>query len=760
MTSPRRDHVSWPVVALDSVMLGAVGAVALSPLAGVYGDTPWVRAAVLGLIVGIAVVLVSRQVRFGALLTTLLLLVGYVVVGPAAAAPDTAGGGILPTLDSVRSVLFGAVQSWRTAITQPVPLGSASGELVVVFVIALAGSFLAATFLWRSRVPSLAVLPAIAAFVASAAFGVRATETPLLRGLMLVVLLLVWLRLRTLRVSRSSWLRRVGLTVGVLSVAGVAGWGLAAAVGQGQRQVLRDHVEPPLSRLDFKSPLSRYRDYYKNHRDDVLFTFKELPQQSDVVRLATMDSFDGHVWNVSNTDLNTGSSAFRVAPAAETSRTTEVTIGDYKGPWIPTVGHATAGSLVREQGDGDDRQLLLNTATGTVAQFGDAREGDVYKVAWEPRNDSQEVDAAVADRSFPMVPMKAPNIDKLDNLARDWAASSGADNDYETARALAQGFRDHGYFNDGLDEKEYGFSPSGHGVKRLADMVSDENRIVGNDEQYASAMAYSAQRMGLPARVVLGFENVQTRSLTGDDIAAWVEIPFEGHGWVVFDPTPDERKTPPPLKNAPDPAPQPFVVQPPLLPEVPADVQGIPPEGSGRDLSQGVWDLVLKVLAVVWVGVKIVLLLAPLWLILLAKWWRRRRRRKAAEPLAQISGAWREFTDRARDMGVKVPPGYTRHEAGTALVARFPATEAPPLAATADRHVFGPGEPSPEDISAYWLDVDSALRRMRKAVPWWRRWLARFSPASLPWRQIGHRWAARARAVGNWLSRSIGRVKR
>ncbi|RYZ16788.1 MAG: transglutaminase domain-containing protein, partial [Myxococcaceae bacterium] len=511
--------VGWVRVGVDCVLLGAATAIAVSPLATVYDGSAWVRAAALGLLAAIGVTLEARAVRVGALLTTLLLVVAYLVVAPAAAAPDRAVAGVLPGVDSLQTVLKGVVQSWRTVVTQPVPLGSTNGELVVPFVIALAGPFLATTLLWRSRWSGLAAVPVAAMFAAAAAFGTRVTETPMLRGLLLVVLLTAWLRLRNAHGASSFWLRRIGMSAALLAVAGAIGWGAAAAVRQGGREVLRDHVDPPLAELDFKSPLSRYRDFYKSHGDEVLFTFRDLPEDTRLIRLATMDSFDGYVWNVSTTELLSGSSAFRTAPPTSGARTTHVTVGDYSGPWIPTVGRATAATLTHDGADGAERELLLNTATGTVAQFGDGRSKDEYDIAWEPTNEGDEVEASAVDRSYPLSEMNVPTIEKLDTLARGWISTTDADTDYERARALVKGFRDNGYFNDGLDEKEFGVSASGHGLKRLADMVSDEKRIVGNDEQYASAMAYVAQRMGMPARVVIGFDQMEDGSVTGNDIA-------------------------------------------------------------------------------------------------------------------------------------------------------------------------------------------------------------------------------------------------
>ena len=698
--------------------------------------------------------LLARRQGWGPLFTFIAAVAGYLLVGPAAAAPEQALASVVPTLGSERVLVKGAVESWRSVLTLPVPLGSSQGELVVPFVVALLGGLVATTLLWRSRVPGLVWVPVVAMFAAAAAFGARDADSALIRGILLTSVLLVWLRWRTLRMSRASWVRRGLLGAVVLGVAGSAAWGSGSLVQADTRDVLRDHVEPPLADLDFKSPLARYRDYYKNQKTDVLFTFQNLPAGKPLVRLASMDSFDGLVWNVTSVDRASGTSDFGPAPYLGSGSTVTVTVGAYAGPWVPTVGTATGAVLDHEGGDGGPRQLLINRASGGVAMLGDVRPGDVYQVEWAPRPDETADLATVpADRSVPLTPMTFPAIEKLDKLTQRWVSRVGAASDYEKVVAIEQRFRDDGYFNDGLTPEERGYSASGHSAKRLADLVQDDQRMVGNDEQYAAAMAYAVQRSGIPARVVLGFENIGADgSVTGDDIAAWVEVPFVGHGWAVFDPTPDESRVPPPLQDNPNPEPQPYIVQPPVLPQEPADLQGVPPAGAGQDQTDGGDSVWPQVLAWVWFGTKLVLVLAPLWLVVLLKRLRRRRRRRASDPLERLSGAWREIIDRARDLGTRLPVSDTRLEAALLLETRFPECEHPALAATADRHVFGPGAPDEGEVAAYWADVDTALKRMRRAAPLWRRPLAWFSPSSLQpraaLRRAGRAVVVRLKALG------------
>ena len=66
----------------------------------------------------------------------------------------------------------------------------------------------------------------------------------------------------------------------------------------------------------------------------------------------------------------------------------------------------------------------------------------------------------------------------------------------------------------------------------------------GYCSQFATAMAVMARHVGLPARVAAGYLPGYIDPLSGahivrvGDAHAWVEIFFQQHGWVAFDPTP------------------------------------------------------------------------------------------------------------------------------------------------------------------------------------------------------------------------------
>ena len=66
----------------------------------------------------------------------------------------------------------------------------------------------------------------------------------------------------------------------------------------------------------------------------------------------------------------------------------------------------------------------------------------------------------------------------------------------------------------------------------------------GHCAYFASAMVLLLRQMGIPARLATGFAEgeyvpaIKAYVVRQADAHAWVEVPYNGHGWVAFDPTP------------------------------------------------------------------------------------------------------------------------------------------------------------------------------------------------------------------------------
>lgn len=750
------DSPSLRVVVADAVAVLALGLVAASSLRESYGGSGWVVATLGGIGLGLLVAWVSSRWRWGAWPTAAAAFAAYLLAGTTLALPAYDDPARVPTLTTLRGLLRGLVEAWRDSLTLPTPLGDGGNVLVVPFVISLAGGVACGVLLWRSGRPGLASVAVGSMFASYAAFGDRISEQAVGRGLVLVLGTVVWLKLREARHVRGGWGRRLALTIAVIAVASGAGVGMSAALdGDERRAVLREEVQPPFDPRDYPSPLSRFRAYKKDLRDRTLLQVEGLPEDARL-RIATMDYFDGIVWNVTGGPEDAGATgsfapADRVRDAAD-SVEVRVTVADYTGVWVPSVG--TVDRVVSSRGSGSP--VLLNRETSTMAQPGGVVEGTTYTIdAQVPVVPAPESLSTVA--ALP-VTQRAPEVvpEKLVSRSAEWVATGGGATAGQVALSLVDGLREEGFYSDGLPASGV-VSPSGHGAPRLAQLVASP-QMVGDEEQYSSAMAVAAQRLGVPTRVVIGFIPGGKTALVGNDITAWVEVALEGHGWVPLDPSPDKDKTLQQRDDDPDPRPQPQVLQPPDQPEQAEDEEPDLPQGAGSAAEDpeaaGTDYLGYVVLAGKVVG-GTALVLSPLWLVALLKSRRRRRRRLEPDPVARISGGWRELTDTARDLGVRLAPGATRHETGRLVVDRFPRSEVHTLAGVADAHVFSGSAPTADEVAAYWADVDTALKRMRREAPLASRVLHRFSLASLPWQEALR--GAAARLTGG-TSRAARRV--
>lgn len=129
--------------------------------------------------------------------------------------------------------------------------------------------------------------------------------------------------------------------------------------------------------------------------------------------------------------------------------------------------------------------------------------------------------------------LNLPHIDpRIPQLARSMTA--GAATEAEQARAIESHLR-----------HDYGYT-----LQLLSKPVADPlayflfDRKKGHCEYFASAMAVMLRTIGIPSRVITGFQSGTYNTVTGwqvvraADAHSWVEAWLDGRGWTTFDPTP------------------------------------------------------------------------------------------------------------------------------------------------------------------------------------------------------------------------------
>ena len=751
---------------VDVVVVAVAVLLALVPLVPVFGVAAALPAVVGGVLLGLVVAIFATLRSWPVMTTIATVFIAYAVLGGALAAPSTTIAGVVPTLDTLVALGEGAVSSWKQVLTLEPPLGAAGNALVAPFLLGLAGTVgggvLATGRRHGVRIAAVAAVPA-AILVLSILLGTVERMLATVIGASITVLLLVWAAWRV-----GQWRPRRRATLAAMAAIAITGGVLVAPVvaGDEPRFVLRSVVVPPFDPRDHTSPLSAYRTFMKDRKETDLLSVSGLPEGA-VVRLATMDSFDGVVWNVLGDGEPDGSGSFRkvgdAIPTTIVGERVQVEVENLglDGVWMPTVGQTTG---VRFDGAGSDESVKgfrFNDATGTGVLMQGLDAGQRYTLdAIVPvvPTDEDLGSAPPADVVVPD-PVGVPDV----VVSRATEVGQNATTAALVSRAIESYLHDTGFFSHGIEASGDYPSYSGHGAARITQLLGDPV-MVGDAEQYASAMALMVSQQGLPARVVMGFVPTEEQdgdaeiTFTGDNMQAWVEVAYEGFGWVPYFPTPPTSQTPQENDDPIEKEPQPQVVQPPPPPADPV----VPPteDAEEPDVDSNLEETevevdVLRIGAITAaIAVPLFLLLLPPFLIVAAKERRRRRRLRAPDPVARISGGWQEVLDTALDHGTSTPADATRRETARALLAAYPRVRAGTLAEDADAAVFAGGSPTDAHVASYWQAVDESVTEIRSRGTAWTRLRGRVSRASL--RSDRRRWRWRWRRTRSGVGQGTG----
>ncbi|MEH3090220.1 MAG: transglutaminase-like domain-containing protein [Microbacterium arborescens] len=705
---------------------------------------------------GVGIAWLCARRRWGVLPTAGLTIAAYFLFGGALALPQTTVIGVIPTLDTWTQLAFGSVQSWKRLLTTVAPVAPYDGHLIVPFLLTLVAAVLTASLALRLRQAAWALVPVTAFLVGQILLGMTEPAVPILQGVVFAVVAVVWLALRqawdpdtaAVRIEaagaadaatvRHTRIRRLVSGGAVVAVAvGIGVTTAAVAAPPTTRYVLRDIVIPPFDVKQYASPLQSFRGLVRDDADTTLFTVRGLPEGGRV-RLATMDAYNGMVVNVSDEGAGSSSSftplRSNMSPdAAGTPAELDFEIDELRGVWLPDAGAVRSIEFTGDRADDLRRSAHYNDATGTAAVTSGVAAGTSYRV--DTVFPAVPTDEALAD--VPFAPVKMPKQEGVpEGLSQVASEAVGdADTPIDQARALQRWLSTDGYFSHGLEDDPY--SPSGHGSARITSFFGGDE-MIGDDEQYAVAMALLSSQLGIPARVVMGWHPDEGEATgefvaTGDNVHAWVEVAFDGYGWVPFDPTPDEDNEPNEQTTTPRANPKPQVLQPPPPAQEPADLPpAIANDRDQKEEEEPGFDWIGAIVVPAGIGLGILaVLFAPFVVMGAVKTARRTRRRNAENAADRISGGWDELIDRAVDLNAPVAGGATRTETARVVATTMEQPDVTSLATSADARVFGPGEPSADDVDAFWREVDTIVVGMSERASIWRRLRARLSLRSL-----------------------------
>ena len=742
---------TWTDVAvlLVLVLLGVIG---FEPSFGGYG---FLVAGLGGLALGAATGILAAVFRLNVMLTVLAAVVGYFLFGSALAVQGQAIAGFLPSLQSLASLAVGSVYGWADIVTLRTPIGAPEYIAVVPYfaawLVALVSTSLATR--WIAQKPrtawrfGIALVGPVVLYVAGILIGTDEPYEAGLRGVVFAILALIWLGWRRPNAAavapgganrlRNRKLAGTAIIVGgAVLLGGGAGFWLAPA--NDERFVLRDEIEPPFDPLQYPSPLSGFRHYTKQVTDEQLLTVSGL-QPGDVVRLATLDSFTGKLWTVTGPETATnrsGSFALvgRKIPAQtfvtpQVRNDVTVTIETYDDVWLPSVGYLTDLEFTGGDAENESDNLRYNNATGTAVLTSGLTQGDSYTLSAIEQKVLTPADLETASTASIELPPVTGIPDLATSKAQEFAGTATTPAAQLQAIQLSlteNGFLSHGRASDSTPSR------AGHGADRVTELFS-RLQMIGDQEQYASAFALMARSLGYPARVVMGFApevsgDEPSITVTGDDVTAWVEVAFDGIGWVAYNPTPDETDIPQAQVPKPQSEPQPQVRQPPrsesdeddLL--TPVELEESDEDDNGDPFVLPGWVLAIGLSLLIPAAI----IFIPLLVIAAIKVRRARKRRETERGADQVAGAWQEMLDQYAELGFDVPKRSTRLMIAEKLEAQL--ADQPvrlrSLAAAADEAVFDGHDVDPERSEKVWNEALAATAVAREAVTRARRILS------------------------------------
>ncbi|GAB3649556.1 transglutaminase TgpA family protein [Glycomyces tarimensis] len=466
----------------------------------------------------------------------------------------------------------------------------------------------------------------------------------------------------------------------------------------------RELVEPPqLTDIDL-NPLVRIAEWAK-YPDTELF--RADIDGDAAMRLGVLTEYDGVTWQAGG-DFRTAGSV--LPGSGDGDFTAEVEIIDLGGKLVPAVADpATVADL----------PIAVNLHTRGLLTPEGLATGDRYRVGSDLLTvDPEAATDARIDLSDPVSVAIPPGAPEIMTTIADYITAT-YDTPYERARGLADFLSQH-YAYDAD-------APSGHDYPALGFFLEspvEAGGQRGTSEQFAAAYAVIARLVGLPTRVVVGFDvPAGASTVTAAQGLAWPEIAFDGVGWVRFDPMPAAGVAPVPPEQT--------------LEELEEEPSEEPEENAGDGEAEDYNDPALEneegdfdgenaaeeegVPTWLWWALA-ALAIASIPLVLKARRrLRQRRRLRRGSPAERVAGAWAEVLDQAARAGVTIGPHANAEEAA-ARAATLDA-DLGRLPALVNQAAFAPGSVNEADAEAagaialgYRRDTNSRVRRWRRVV--------------------------------------------
>jgi transglutaminase-like putative cysteine protease len=247
----------------------------------------------------------------------------------------------------------------------------------------------------------------------------------------------------------------------------------------------------------------------------VRFEGEAPPPRERYWRGPVMHMFDGRTWRYAATSR----APQEVASSGSTYRY-RVSLEPQRRNWIFALDMVTGWDTNRAE-RAQDFQLTARQQQISVLTSFDLESTPTYVTTSELRNDLRRLDTYIP---------RNRNTRTIE-LARQMRESAGSDEAF--IQSVLTKF--------GSEEFYYTLQPPALNLNAVDDFLFNTRR--GFCEHFASAFTVMARSVGIPARVVTGYQGGEFNPIGGyfivrqADAHAWSEVWLEGHGWQRIDPT-------------------------------------------------------------------------------------------------------------------------------------------------------------------------------------------------------------------------------
>ncbi len=447
-------------------------------------------------------------------------------------------------------------------------------------------------------------------------------------------------------------------------------------------------------------------------------------------REVALDRFDGSQWTLESSSRAASQVLGGFAPSGRsTSIRQRYRLTGMAERWLPAAYEPIGISLANARILPESRTLF--NADQAVVGLDYSVDSRIPPAQLTP--------AQIAATSRPLPEAVTSDVDLPDNfpasvrrLARH--VTAGAATPYDRAVALRN------YFTGGAFTYDLAVPP-GTGNDAMEEFLTVKR---GFCQQFAGTFAAMARSVGLPSRVVVGYNpgtydaDAGLFRVTDANAHAWAEVWLAGVGWTLFEPTPAGPQpgatdagiglaagTNPSTPTATTPTTiAPGATTPTTAVSTVGGTGGqVSVDGTDAGTGSGSTRTPDRTR---WIAFGIAAVALALVAIRVGRRWARRARRRAnrrrGTPRAAVVGAWAEALDRLDENGMTTSTSNTPREVldGTASRSdRIPDAEEPleRLADATARAMWSASDPAPTDAARAWSDLEALERALRDHTP-------------------------------------------